>query len=121
MRNLLYAIALAFMAPIASAEDNIKSIKDTEVLATGEKVYMKWCSHCHEPGTGPHPGTQMLAVSRGLERANIRENDTLAPEYIAALVRQGIAMMPGFRKTEISDEELSALVAFLENEHQEEK
>lgn len=79
----------------------------------GEQVYQKWCARCHEPGTGPHPGTQILALSRDKEESVIKENTNLDRDYITTVVRNGLQMMPAFRHTEISDEELMALAELL--------
>lgn len=84
-----------------------------EAMSKGQQVYERWCSHCHDPGTGPHPGTQMLALSRGSEYSVIKENDYLPPDYIKTVVRNGLQMMPPFRTTDISDDELEALADYL--------
>ncbi|RPI60853.1 MAG: cytochrome c, partial [Lysobacterales bacterium] len=37
----------------------------------------------------------------------------LVPDFVKAIVRQGVSFMPQFRKTEISDADLEALAAYL--------
>ena len=41
------------------------------------------------------------------------DRDDLTPEYVRILVRFGRGLMPGFRPSEISDEELKLLAEFL--------
>ncbi len=91
-----------------------------EVLAEGKRVYDYWCLPCHGtglglPGFGALPGTQQLALKyRGTAIPPLLEERTdLVPEFIKVIVRQGVSFMPYFRKTEISDAELDALVAYL--------
>jgi mono/diheme cytochrome c family protein len=82
-------------------------------MALGEKVYARWCVHCHAAGRG-NPGTQSLQVKYG-DRvpAVLLERTDLTPEAVALFTRQGVLSMPPFRKTEITDAELAALSAFV--------
>lgn len=86
---------------------------DWEAMSQGQRVYERSCAHCHDPGTGPHSGTQMLALSRGEDSAEIRKSANLTPEYVQAVVRNGLQMMPAFRTTEISDEEVAAVAGYV--------
>jgi mono/diheme cytochrome c family protein len=79
----------------------------------GRQVYEKWCAPCHAPGPG-HPGTAALAVLYGSAKPGaLEQRDDLTAPFISAVVRQGVYSMPFFRKTEISDEELATLAAYL--------
>ncbi len=81
--------------------------------ADGKMVYGKWCAACHDPGVH-HPGTNALTVKyAGVKSGVLLEWNDLAPETARYFVRNGISVMPQFRKTEISDEELDALAAYL--------
>jgi mono/diheme cytochrome c family protein len=82
-------------------------------LALGEKVYARWCVHCHAAGRG-NPGTQSLQVKYG-DRvpAVLLERTDLTPEAVTLFTRQGVLSMPPFRKTEITDAELAALAPFV--------
>ena len=80
----------------------------------GEKVYEHWCSPCHAPGGRKHPGTSALEILyQGEKPAVLEERLDLTPELVAAFVRNGVKIMPPFRKTEISDSELADLGAYL--------
>ncbi len=88
-------------------------------IEQGRAVYGRWCSHCHDPGPG-HPGTQSLAIKYGDTMPSVlEERDDLTPEVVELFVRQGVMSMAGFRKTEITDEELAALAAYLVQAHTE--
>jgi mono/diheme cytochrome c family protein len=79
----------------------------------GRAVYTKWCAPCHDPGV-THPGTHALTVKyQGVKSGVLLEWKDLTPVTVKFLVRHGISVMPQFRKTEISDQELDALAQFL--------
>ena len=60
------------------------------------------------------PGTQALQVKYdGSLPAVLLERPGLTAEYIGAIVRTGISVMPPFRKTEITDAELAALSEYV--------
>lgn len=81
----------------------------------GKAVYDKWCMPCHGDGPGK-PGTMVLAQRYGDTRpALLEERTDLTREYLETFVRQGVGVMPQFRKTEITDAELAAMIAYLLN------
>jgi len=102
MRKItLIASALVLCGPVVTA-----LAAEPEL---GERVYQRWCVHCHSAGRG-NPGTQSLQVKYGnKEPAVLLERTDLTPEFVALSLRQGVMSMPPFRKTEITDEELAAV------------
>ena len=79
----------------------------------GYVEYQNSCSVCHGP-MPERPGTRALAAKyRGSLPALLEERTDLQPEVIRGLVRSGISVMPPFRKTEVTDEQLDAIVAYL--------
>ena len=59
-------------------------------------------------------GTQALAAKyNGSIPAVLEQRTDLTPELVRTFVRQGMNIMPPFRKTEISDAELNALATYL--------
>jgi mono/diheme cytochrome c family protein len=83
------------------------------VSGVGEAVYAHWCAPCHAPGPG-HPGTESLQLKyNGLRPAVLLDRTDLAAPAVAAIVRQGVLLMAPFRKTEITDEELQLLAAYV--------
>jgi mono/diheme cytochrome c family protein len=82
--------------------------------ARGKAVFDYWCATCHARGPG-NPGTQSLEVKyrgQGIPAA-LEDRTDLSPPVTALFVRKGVALMPPFRKTEISDAELRDLSAYL--------
>ena len=103
MRRAL--LLLAFLAVPAFSQD--------DASRTGQKVYQKWCSPCHAPGANM-PGTAALEFHyKGSKPAVLEERTDLTPAMVKGFVRNGVYVMPRFRKTEISDSELAAVAAYL--------
>lgn len=109
-RAIVLAAALAVGAAAAAAA--AQGVQGDP--AKGRAVYEQWCAACHDRGPG-HPGTQSLEVKyRGTDvPAALEDRRDLAPPVTALFVRRGVALMPPFRKTEISDAELRDLAAYL--------
>ncbi|MGX1186396.1 mono/diheme cytochrome c family protein [Pseudomonas sp. F-14 TE3623] len=81
----------------------------------GKALYDHWCAACHAPGPG-HPGTQALkALYQDALPAALEQRESLVPDVIEYVVRNGRSTMPSFRKTEINDEQLNAIGAYLSN------
>jgi mono/diheme cytochrome c family protein len=79
----------------------------------GYVEYQKFCSECHGPGVGK-PGTLALADKyKGEKPALLEKRTDLTPAIVKIFVRNGITVMPFFRKTEISDADLDAIAAYL--------
>jgi len=85
----------------------------TDGKPPGYGLFQNDCAVCH--GEGPaKPGTRALkAKYSGKLPALLEERTDLTPALIKAVVRQGISVMPPFRKTEMSDADLEAIVAYL--------
>jgi mono/diheme cytochrome c family protein len=80
----------------------------------GRDVYRKWCAPCHAADPRHHPGTEALVAKyKGEKPAALEERTDLTVEYTKQIVRNGVSIMPFFRKTEISDADLDALAAYL--------
>lgn len=89
----------------------------------GHAVFDQRCAACHgeipderfgPPFLPPMPGTQALrARYQGALPAVLERRTDLTPEYIEAVVRDGLRSMPFFRPTELSADDLEALVAYL--------
>jgi len=76
------------------------------------------CAVCHGSGQGK-PGTRALAAKyKGTVPALLEERSDLGVPYIKQVVRQGLYVMPFFRKTELSDADLDAIAAYLTRKRQ---
>ena len=71
------------------------------------------CFACHDAGPG-QPGTAAIAARDGDKvPAELEKRTDLTPDMVRYFVRHGVANMPPFRKTEITDAQLDALAAYL--------
>jgi mono/diheme cytochrome c family protein len=78
---------------------------------SGAKIYQYWCVECHN---ARGLGTLYLGKRyQGAVPAILDQRRNLSSDYIGYVVRNGISFMPSFRKTEISNEDLAALSAYL--------
>jgi (+)-pinoresinol hydroxylase len=79
----------------------------------GYVEYQDYCAVCHGAGVGK-PGTLALQQKyKGAEPALLAERTDLTAALIKTYVRNGISVMPFFRKTEISDAQLDAIASYL--------
>jgi mono/diheme cytochrome c family protein len=82
--------------------------------AAGKVVFDDWCRACHDVAPRKHPGTAALQVLyKGEKPAALEQRLDLTPELVSYYVRNGVSIMPFFRKTEIDDQELIDLGAYL--------
>ena len=79
----------------------------------GKAEFQNACAICH--GAGPdRPGTSSLQFKYGGRLpALLEERTDLTAERVEYYIRHGIAMMPGFRKTELSDAQAEAIANYL--------
>jgi (+)-pinoresinol hydroxylase len=120
LRLLLLASLGSGIFAAAGAADSSSYISWTQTSVSpgrndpkGLVQYEKSCAVCH--GSGPaRPGTRALRTKyHGALPALLQDRTDLAPDYIRTVVRHGLTVMPQFRKTELSDADLDAIVAYL--------
>jgi mono/diheme cytochrome c family protein len=102
-------------SPIAAWSRTTAAVEDGgPPLERGAAVFNNWCSACHSRGPQNAPGTASLQVKyQGSVPAALEDRRDLTPEVVKVFVRNGVAMMAPFRKTEVSDADLDALAAYL--------
>ena len=92
------------------------------VLRRGKAVYGALCLTCHgdiPDGADPRgmpsmTGTQALLVRyKGAIPAVLEQRTDLTPDFVTTIVRRGSNVMAALRPTEISDEDLAAVAAYL--------
>jgi (+)-pinoresinol hydroxylase len=98
------------------------SLKDP-LVKRGKEVFDARCRACHGAATSQGKtlaapqmtGTYALELRyKGVKPALLEERTDLTPEAVAAFVRHGGGgFMPPFRPTEVNDEDLKALGAYL--------
>lgn len=84
------------------------------LIERGRAVFTNWCSACHSRDTRNAPGTVSLQYKyRGEVPAALEDREDLTPGLVELYVRNGVATMPFYRPTEISNADLEALAAYL--------
>ena len=115
MRLILSATAiLALGVGVATAQQATRTGPAAPELEHGKAVYAHWCAPCHANSMGL-AGTNSLTIKyQGTDIPGVLEDRTdLTAPVIAYFVRNGVAWMPPFRRTEVSDADLAALSAYL--------
>jgi (+)-pinoresinol hydroxylase len=125
MRKTQMRFALVFMcvvAPLAvRAQGQGERVPSSWTTATvsgagqpkGYVEFQKFCSVCHGEGPGI-PGTLALqAKYKGSRPALLEKRTDLKAAFIKFCVRNGISVMPSFRKTEVSEADLDAIMEYL--------
>jgi mono/diheme cytochrome c family protein len=102
-------------APIAAWSRTKAGVEDQGAPADrGAAVFNNWCSACHSRGPQNAPGTTSLQFKyQGKVPAALEDRADLTADVVKVFVRNGVATMPQFRKTEVGDADLEALAAYL--------
>lgn len=105
---------------VAALWMSITHAADSTLVERGRVLYtLRACEACHGPNVGPAPGRELPGTAALRERygnskpAVLADRTDLDPAYVTLIVRQGLHMMPYFRKTEVTDEDLKAIAAYL--------
>jgi mono/diheme cytochrome c family protein len=115
--NRLMLIAASILA-VSTFGVQGQAADKASTASAGKHVYDHWCAPCHDAGRAHHPGTGALAFKYKGENipAALEQRTDLTPDVIKTFVRNGVSVMPMFRKTEISDAQLDALAAYLSHQ-----
>lgn len=124
MRWGLFIAILCFCLPVSAQDDSTPiaawsrtaSIDEAagSLAERGAAVFNNWCDACHRDADQNAPGTRSLEFKyRGELPAALEGRDDLTAELVEFYIRNGIATMPFYRKTEISDADLAAISAYL--------
>ncbi len=115
MKYLALAVLAGTLAfGVARAQDNARTGPTAPELQEGKAIYAHWCAPCHA-AVPSLAGTSSLAIKyQGTDiPAALEDRTDLSAPVIGVFVRNGVAWMPPFRPTEISDGQLAALSAYL--------
>jgi mono/diheme cytochrome c family protein len=101
--------------PIAAWSRTKAGVEDGGTpVERGAAVFNNWCSACHSRGPQNAPGTTSLQFKyQGKVPAALEDRTDLTADLVKFFVRNGVATMPQFRKTEVGDADLDALAAYL--------
>jgi (+)-pinoresinol hydroxylase len=92
---------------------------DVEPATAGQWTFQKWCAACHGVGRGDRgrdmlPGTDALRIKyQGKLPALLEQRSDLPSPVLKQYLRHGSWSMPPFRKTELSDQDIDNLAAYL--------
>jgi mono/diheme cytochrome c family protein len=105
-RVLVLAIA-ALLSPLAaSAADAPLSAEQQR----GQKLFRNTCFYCHSEKVW---GTLVLERRRPGGDALLEKRTDLTPDFVRSVVRKGLGSMPAYRRTEVGDADLDAIIAYL--------
>ena len=112
--GILAGVSVALIAASAPL-----SAQDREAIERGDAKFQHSCAPCHGPGPGDDgramlPGTDALRIKySGTLPAVLEERSDLTYPVLRTFVRQGSMSMPPFRPTELTDEEIADIAAYL--------
>jgi len=92
---------------------------DSPAVQRGNTKFQHSCAPCHGPGPGTDgfaalPGTAALQLKyKGALPALLEARKDLTVEILKVYLRRGSWSMPPFRKTELTDQEISDIAAYL--------
>jgi mono/diheme cytochrome c family protein len=116
MRHLVLVLAFGLVALPAWADSptiswSWRPVPDS--AKPGKAEFERSCAICH--GAGPdRPGTNSLQIKyEGKMPALLEERTDLSADLVRYYVRNGFAMMPRFRKTELTDAQVDAIARYL--------
>jgi len=89
----------------------------TAALDSGKAEFERACSICHAAGPD-RPGTNSLQIKyAGRVPALLEQRTDLTVDVVRFYIRNGVAMMPRFRKTELTDAQVEAIARYLSRPH----
>jgi mono/diheme cytochrome c family protein len=112
-------VALAVTSLLMAANAGVALAQEKPAVEKGRTVFAHYCAPCHASGRGADgapmlPGTHALQLKyKGTKPALLEQRTDLSFELIKTFVRNGVASMPPFRKTEVTDDDLKAISAYL--------
>jgi len=112
LTNCLIGSSVAIVA-VACAVAQESSVAREPIVAQGREVFMARCEYCH--GQGLQKGGTMALQGRyqGAVPAVLDQRTNLTPEYIRAVVRTNTNGMSPIRITEVDEQQLDAVIAYL--------
>jgi len=114
MRAIAAGLLVLAVAGVAqSAAPRAKPAPIAANAVEGKRVFDKWCSACHADSPRLAGTLALKDKYKGELPPALEKRTDLTPEIVGYFVRNGVAWMAPFRKTEVSDADLAALSAYL--------
>jgi len=111
--NLVFGSLVAIVSVACVVAQETASSDREAMIAEGREVFVRRCEYCH--GEGPQKGGTMALQGRYQDAVPglLDQRTNLPAEYIRQIVRTNTAGMTPIRITEVSEQELDALIAYL--------
>lgn len=123
MKNAIALVFLAASCAACSKEPAVPTVPAGPAAAAtaapqapahpGKLVYDKWCGICHGRGERMAGTASLQAKYKDAIPAALEDRSDMTPEFVKFYVRNGVMIMPAFRKTEITDADLEVLTEYL--------
>ncbi|WP_374727787.1 c-type cytochrome [Pseudomonas frederiksbergensis] len=91
-------------------------VADRVAISTDKEVFNKWCMASHGKGHSFPDTIASEARYKGAVLGPLRERNDPSADLVKYFIRNGISVMPFFRKTENSDTELDAPARYLQKQ-----
>lgn len=105
--------SLSQMGPLSPMAVSAAAAQFAKGKTPGQEVFNRNCAACHANGV-KFPGTVALnAKYDGTLPGALEDRKDLTPEMIRYFVRNGVSIMPGWRKSQLTDKELDDLANYL--------
>lgn len=108
--TLMPVLAAAVVLTLASASAPAQTAPLTAKQEEGRKLFRSTCFYCHSENVW---GTFAIERRRGASDAVLEKRTDLVPEFLKSVVRNGLGSMPAYRRTELTDAEVDAIIAYL--------
>jgi (+)-pinoresinol hydroxylase len=108
-RATLFAAALLSATAWAAAAEPAAATL-TPRQEQGHKLFNGSCVYCHGPNVW---GTFTLGRRMGADHALLEKRTDLVAPYVKTVIRAGVGSMPAFRRTELTDADVDAIVDYL--------
>ncbi len=112
-------LLLTYTVFVAAVQSATFAAANDELIQQGKDVYDSYCSQCHDENTVPDgrelAGPRALRYKyQGRMSPYIDRRADLADfKILEGYIRNGVFSMPPFRKTEVSDDDIAAIAAYI--------
>ncbi len=119
MKNISLTRVLAISGLLCCAGLGVARAEDSQAVQRGNLKFQRTCAPCHGPGPGSDgrtalPGTDALQLKyKGTLPALLEARNDLTVAILKVYLRRGSWSMPPFRKTELTDQEIGDIAAYL--------
>ena len=107
VRTLVVVLALSLAASVVGAAE-MEALNAQQ--QQGKVLFDATCNYCHNARGF---ATERLRTRMPEDRSVLTERTDLDPAYIRTIVRNGLASMPAYTPTDLNEEQIKAIAAYL--------